>query len=412
MGRVKTNDVALAYAVETMLGMAPASGFRELEPNTIGAFGATISTVARTPISRSRQRRKGSITDLDATVEFDADLTLSAFRDFLSGFVFAELVNSDVTDLKVSAVAAANDDYTVDALVAAQADKFEVDTLIWADGFSNADNNGLQVVDTDAMTGHTVISVADGLVDEAGVTDGYISFAGYRTGNATWDYVAASSQATLALAGVGTALTALGLKVGQFVHIGSISEAGGAFQNAFGNGMAVDTIRGYARVRSISADAVIFDKLDAALQDDDNTAKSVDILFGEFARNVDVGGAEYLERHYHFEATYPGLGAGLNAVPAATDTEYEYVEGCYANTLGFNSAAHGQGDDVAGVRGAGLRNRGECESARRCGSHEANPYRGVQYVGRYRADSRTERPCGRYGSFQDAEPEPGEQRER
>ena len=56
MGRVLTNNVGVAYSIESALGVAGTT-WKQLEPNDIPAMGAEITTVARSPISRSRQRR-------------------------------------------------------------------------------------------------------------------------------------------------------------------------------------------------------------------------------------------------------------------------------------------------------------------------------------------------------------------
>lgn len=90
MGRILTNDVGLQYAKESSVGTLPASPeWKLLEPNNFPGFGATVTTVARSPISPNRQRRKGTITDLDSQATFEQDLTLSAFLDFVEGFIFA-----------------------------------------------------------------------------------------------------------------------------------------------------------------------------------------------------------------------------------------------------------------------------------------------------------------------------------
>ena len=331
MARVLTSNVSLAYSIEDSLGI-PSDEWRLLEPNTIGAFGANITTVARNPISRNRQRRKGTVTDLDSSVEFEADLTLSAFRDFLEGFIFAIGVNGDVTNLASSAVAAANNEYTtVDALVAAQVDKLEVGTLLWASGFAIPDNNGLKSVDTDVAAGDT-ISVAEILTDESGAS-GLLSLAGYRipaAGNPTWTYL--GTQATLAgVAGIGMTLAALGLTVGQFVHIGSVANAGAALINGFEFAAANDMV-GYARVRSISSNSVIFDKVSGdgdVLQRTSTAAGVVDILFGEFFRNVATDSSLFEEHSFQFEADFPDL-------RAVGVSEYQYALGNFCNTLGFN----------------------------------------------------------------------------
>ncbi len=329
MGRVLTNNTSLAYTIETALGIAGTVWFL-LEPNEISTFGADISTVARDPISRNRQRRKGTVVDLDSTVEMTADVTLSAFRDFIEGFCFVTGINTDVTELATTAAETTGDTYTVSALSSAQADKMEIDTLIFAQNFVNAGNNGLKTVDADIASSATAISVAENLVDEAvAPADAKLSFAGHKIASGdvvTWDYTVGTETADLLLTGIGTELAALGLTVGQLVHIGS--GVSGAVVNAFENAAANDMF-GYARCKVIAANAVTFDKLDAALKFDDLTdpATAVDILFGEFIRNVPTNDAEFLERSFQFEVEFVGLDDPGN--------EYQYAKGNFCNTAAF-----------------------------------------------------------------------------
>lgn len=335
MGRVLTNNTEIAYVAETSLGTPDTSGWKKVEPNSIGAFGADISTVARDPISQNRQRRKGTVTDLDSTVEFEADLTLDAFRDFVEGFCFSVGVNADVAQLDVSAAETTGDSFTVTALTAAQAAKFEIGTLVWASGFTDSANLGLFEVDADIAASATAISVVENLVDETIAAK--LSFAGLRIDSGdspTWTWSSGAKQATLSNTGTGTLLAALGLTAGQLVHIGSIASLNGAIQNAFENSSAND-MYGYARVVSIAADDVVFDKVDAALQFTDGVAPAtdVDILFGEFFRNVPVSNADFLERSFHMEMSFPNLGDGS---AGNTDDAYQYAKGNFANTLEFN----------------------------------------------------------------------------
>ncbi len=330
MGRVLTNNVALSYTIESSLGVAGTTWF-QLEFNTLSAFGATIETVARSPISKNRQRRKGIVVDLDSAVELENDLTISAFRDFAEGFVFATGINTDVTRLAVTEAATAADEYSVAALTADQADKFEIDTLIWVTGFTTAANNGLKVVDADISTSATEISVAENLVDET--TAAQLSFAGHQIATAdvvTWTWDAGELQATLNLTGVVAAMQALGLTPGMEVHVGGPDGSGGV-QNAFENS-ATDDMFGYARVLSFSgADDIVFDKVAAALQFTDGTdpAAPVDLLFGEFIRNVEVDDSEFLERTFQIEAEFPNLAA------AAGLSEFQYSIGNLCDALSF-----------------------------------------------------------------------------
>lgn len=336
-GQVKTNSVGLAYARQSALGTIPTTGWTQTEPNTINEQGASITTVARNPISLNRQRRKGTVTDLDSPVGFEADTTMDSFRDFIGGFLLVETINGDVTQLAATGAETTGDTYTgLTALVAAQAAKFVNGTLIWVNGGAIAANNGLKQIDTDASATDTALAVADNLTDESGASF-EISFAGFRiasTDSPTWTWSAGAKQATLAgVTGLGTTLIALGLTAGQIVHIGSIASLGGGIQNAFENSAANDMF-GYARVVSIAANSIVFDKVAAALQFTDGTAPAtaVDIVFGEFLRNVPVNDDDFCEIAYTFEAAFPGLG---NGTPGNSDDAYQYAIDNFASTMAF-----------------------------------------------------------------------------
>ena len=337
MGRTLTNNTGFNYGIEPSLGADP-SNWEQLEPGDISRFGAEIRTVARDPISKTRQRRKGTVVDLDSGVEFETDLTLSAFRDFIEGFVFAQALNGDVTQLAATAAANTNGDYTLSAaLVAGQIDRFVTDvagrSLIWVSGFTTSSNNGLKAIDVDA-TASTTLSVSDTLTDETGAT-AFISFAGHRVADGesvTWSWDSGASQATLTVTGLGTLLQALNLTPGQFVHIGSIASLGGAIQNAFDDSGTNDAY-GYCRVVGVEANAIVFDKVDSTLQKALTDPGELDIVFGEFVRNVTAGTADYLTRSFMVEVEFPELGDGT---PGNTDDAYQYAKGNYCNEVTIN----------------------------------------------------------------------------
>lgn len=327
MSLVKVNEISLAAATEASLGTLPASPVWDLmEPNTINAFGATIVKTARNPISRLRQRRKGAVTDLDSSVEFEADFTGQVAKRFLPNFVFANW--SGVTALQsgalfdnLAAVATGNE-FQHDSIGTA----LPVDTLVYARGFSTAGNNGLGVVNgtpsatATPVSGLTLVNETPG--NFAGAT---LEVAGFRT---------VAGDLSIAVTGTDGVLTSAGdidftdydLTPGQLIYIGGLTSA-----TRWASGR-----HGSARIVSIdSATQLTLDKIRTtpsatALQTQaPGDSNPVDILFGRFLRNVDVDDADYLERSEQFELAYPNLaGVGTDA--------YEYAEGNYADTLSIN----------------------------------------------------------------------------
>lgn len=331
MGRVVDRAVAISYCIETSLNV-PSTTWYQTERNTITSLGAQITTVSREPINLSRQRKKGTVVDLDSGYAYETDFTISEFRNFVEGYLFSVGINTDVTQLMATGAETTDDTYTgLTALTLNQADKFDIDTLIWVTGGAVLANNGLKTVDADILTGATAISVEEDLVDES--ADFRISFAGFRipsTTTVSWTWDAANKQATLSSTGLVATLQNLGLNVSQCVHFGSVTTIGGSVQNGFSS-----TVFGYARVRSFSGtDDVIFDKVDTALQASVAAPTGdLDIVFAEFIRNVFVGTENFLERSYQFEATFPNLGDGTSG---NTDQAYIYPQGNYANTISFS----------------------------------------------------------------------------
>ena len=333
MGRVLTNDVALAFAVgdPTALDTIPVAGWRSLEPNSLGAIGATISTIVRNPISKSRQRKKGTTTDLDSSVEFEHDITYDAMRDLLPGFMFAKGVNDDFMDVRITSVSNIGDP-SINALTNDTAKHYVSGALVWMHGFSSLANEGLRVIDTNSVTGATSLSLTSATgAALSGVVPGpgFMSSAGYRItalNTTNWDVTA--NIGTLTHTGISTTLKALGLQPGQLVHFGSVAEVGGTPTRGLKN-------TGYARVRNLDlANSAIFDKLDLGIQADHDpaTADLIDIVFGTFLKPVNSDDDLFAELPHYFEVGHLGLDNRSAQFPA----DFIYSKGNYCNTLGIN----------------------------------------------------------------------------
>ena len=327
MGRVLTNNIALSVSIESSLGV-PSTTWSTVEPNSFAALGAAITTVARQPISRTRQRRKGTTVDLDSTLEFEADLTMEHFKLFIEAFMFARAatttseagtvdLSSAFNSLAVQDSSPGPEAFTHSAITAAIRQR----VLIKTRGFTNAINNGLFEVTTGGTTTVTPVARAPGLIDETptAAQNAKLEVAGVRGASGDLSLTVSAGIGTLVSAANFSNWALYGVKVGQMIHVGGLT-AGRQFSAGAGK----------ARVKAISGATLTLDKLDSTLATDPGTGETVDILFGQFIRNVAVGSTDYLERSFTFEVVYVNL-----QVPGPGD-EYEYPTGNYSNVLSFN----------------------------------------------------------------------------
>lgn len=327
MGRILTNNTALSAAAETSVGVAGTDWFL-LEPNDIGTFGASISTVTREPISKDRARRKGTIVDLDSAVEFEADLTMSSAWDFMEAFMFATSTNADVRITDATATLSTGFNVTaLSADAAAKLNQFHASgraTLVHASGFTTSDLNGTWELDGAVATAATLLPIST--LPSGTAQEGIVEIAGVRTvaGDITISVLSSLATITSTDATAPVDFRSLGLTVGQQVHIGGLTSANRP--NSYG----------YGRVTLLTASAMYLDKIDATLVTSDGTdtgsggtAVATDILFGQHVRNVSTDEADFLERSYTFELAMPNLEAGGG-------TMYEYALGNYANELTLN----------------------------------------------------------------------------
>lgn len=339
IGRVLVNNTSFAIAREAtetegsrgigfLPGEDPGDGggaiagtpeFKTLEPNSIGQFGATITTIARNPIRPQRGRQKGTISDLDSAVEFDADITVDAFSDLIEGFMFATFSNADLI-FRAAAPLTAADTYTVPAINAAQAAKLQsdaaIDTLFFATGYSNAANNGVKTLDTAASDTDTTLSVEENLTDETPPTNAKLEVAGARlaVSEMSLTVVAAVPDVSgrIGTLSFGAANpTTFGLVVGQVVFVDMSA-----------------TVRGFARITAIGATTLTIDRMSAALISL-APATTTRLLFGQFVRDVASSDADFLQRSFQIEAAYPGLAADGIA------DEYAYARGNFCNSISW-----------------------------------------------------------------------------
>ena len=316
MGRVLTNNTALSFTVETSLGTAGTT-WTSLEPNDIGTFGATTTTVAREPISKDRARRKGTITDLESAVEFESDLTVDAMSDFGEGFVMATSPLAALRWDNVSYDQPSGEFRSLSAFTTTSAALMEytvgaAQSLVYASGFGTS--SGVYKINQQPVNTDTVLSVASGPSSSIAAAPGQrLEVCGVSSGNADITISVSSGVATINSSADISNWSDFGLQLGQTIYVGRTAGGGASY--------------GYGRIISITGSQMQLDKIDATLVA--VAGQQMDFLFGQFYRNVPTDNAAFIERSYQFELAMPNLGTGAA-------TAYEYAKGNFANTLSLN----------------------------------------------------------------------------
>lgn len=313
--KIDSNITGLAFAEETALKTLPVTPvWYGLEPNSYSDFGGELSTVARAPIDPSRQNKKGTITDLDASGGFNIDFTKSNLTRLLQGFFFADarqLPNTkplNGSEIVVTGATASTKTYAA----AAGLGVFAAGQIVLASGFSNAGNNGIKTVAS--STAGTVV-VNETLIDEASPPAGAkLETVGFEF--ATGDINLAVVSGIPSIVATAADFTTLpGLTVGAWVFLG-----GDNATNAFANNV------GFARIKSIAAKAIAFDDTTFSPVNETGTAKKIRIFVGTMLRN-EKNPALIKRRSYNIERQ---LGSG------PTSTQAEYLEGAVANEFTLN----------------------------------------------------------------------------
>lgn len=315
-----TNETIFRYCVEDSPGTISGDEvWYVLEPNDVTAFTSTITTVARNPISIDRAPRKGTITDLEAAVEFDDDLTIASFRNFSDGFLFANWKNQVDTEPTSVTGGAGTSDYNHAALSYALAEY----TLIYSRDFGTAANNGLKIVNTGSTT--TVTEVKETLTAEAAPPTGArIDVCGFQgaSGDIEVDADGNLISTVYDFTG-GTASGQPDFYAGQFIYVG-----GGTTDTSFATAGS-----GFARITTVAAHKLTIDKKSSSTwATDAGAGKTIQVFTGDWIRTVPIDDADFLNRTYQFEAEYSNLDDGVGG----TEDGFEYINGCSPNTLTLN----------------------------------------------------------------------------
>lgn len=315
--KIDSNVTGLRYAEELSYKVLPGTpDWVPLEPNSYNDFGGQVTTVARNPINPSRQRKKGVVTDLDASGGFETDITQTNLQDILQGFFFADLRKKGEHEA-VTNVDAAGDTYDA----AAGMDAFVANDLVFASGFDDAANNGLKLVT--AVTAATDITVSPTtLVDDASPATGHkLVHVGHQFAADDLNIDATGSLPTIT-SDAAFDFTDFGLVPGEWIYVGGDSAA---------TSFATAANAGFARVRAVTATEITLDKTEATFITETLVGgETVQIFFGRVLKNET--GTDITRRTYQLERQ---LGVPADDTPTF-DPQAEYITGAVPSEFEFN----------------------------------------------------------------------------
>lgn len=303
----KTNSINLSYAVEESLGTLPTTpDWYEIDRTGIDAFGATLATTEISPINQNAMNEKAIISDLDSSVGYSNNLTISALKAHIQG-LFRSTTKAQAEVVPTSVV---NSTSSFDH--AAITSAITEGSLIYARNFTNTDNNGLHVVGASSTTTSTITTST--LVDESTIpSNARFNVVGVQ-GTAGDIQIDANGN----LISTTLDFTTLGLTVGQALWVGGGTAATSFFTSEY---------TGLVRVKIIAANTLTIEEqpwtIGAADDGTDTgsggTGLTIQLFFGDFIRNVPRTHSDYLVESYTFEGTFPDM--------ESDTTYYEYPAG-------------------------------------------------------------------------------------
>jgi hypothetical protein len=320
---ISSNTTGLAYAEEAVLKTVSPGPWYALEPNSYTDLGAAFSTVKRTPITNTRQRAKGTISDLDAKASFNSDLTQRNLTRLMQGFFYADAIEKPATNplngaqvVFTSVAAPAVNKFNA----AAGLGGFLTNHLVFAKNFGASANNGLHKA---IATAAGFVQVAEALVAEAAPpAAASLEAVGYEFPAGDLALTIVGNTVILTSATIDPAT--LGLTIGEWLFVGG---------DAVGNQFALNLAGFYGRVLSWSTalKQIVFDLTTTTPVADAGAAKSIRIFFGKVLLNS-VNPVNIKRRSYTIERQLGNDGVGNQA---------EYVLGAVPNefTLNIKQAA-------------------------------------------------------------------------
>lgn len=327
---IDSNVVGLSYATEDCIGklpdVVPDSGAQDggvwypLDPNEFDDFGGEVTTIARNPINSSRQRKKGVVTDLEASGGFNQDVTQNNLTRLMQGFFFADarervsthpISGSSLLTITVVDVIALGSKINVGA---GKGVKFAVGDILKLSGMSIATNNRTDIVVVSISVDE--LTVSGTLADETATASTKLEKIGFQFPDSGAGIVFGAGEALTLTRAAGSFITD-GYNVGEWIFIGGDTAATQFDNNA----------PGFARIEAVGATALTLKEPTwVPVTEAGEAGETIQIYFGTFIRNEETQSL-IKRRSYQLERT---LGQDTDGIQS------EYLVGAVPNEFTLN----------------------------------------------------------------------------
>lgn len=310
VSKIDSNTSALSFCEEASIGVLPGSPiWYAVEPNSFKNWGGTYTQTPRNPINAARQRRRGSITDLKVEGGYVTDLTHDSATRLMQGVIFGDIREKVSTAPMNSAAVVLTSVTTTEFVATGVMPAFLVGGLVLCENDAFVANNGLHVisaVDADSITTTGLTAEGSPLAATVLTEVGFQFAAGdavFTNPGSVYPHISSTVAD----------MTTFGLIPGEWVFVGG---------DATLTKCATAANNGFARIHSVTAHSIVFDKTSSTWVTDAGTSKTLQLFFGRIIKN-ETSVNLIKRRSYQWERTLgnDGIGVGAEYMKGAVNSE-------------------------------------------------------------------------------------------